>query len=111
MGFLLSVHVDLPEDEWRDILRIARRRGVSRLEGLGDLQRRETRVLKPQEARDLASALQADLDDPTANVRPFPREPVESVVRILGAGEPVRLEHTPPWKSGDEPPDIRGERS
>ena len=39
MGFLLSVRVDLPEDEWRDILRIARRRGVSRLEGLGDLQR------------------------------------------------------------------------
>jgi hypothetical protein len=30
MGFLLSVRVDLPEDEWRDILRIARRRGVSR---------------------------------------------------------------------------------
>jgi hypothetical protein len=115
MGFLLSVHVDLPEDEWRDILRIARRRGVSRLEGLGDLQRRETRVLKPQEARELASALQADLDDPTAgrtNVRPVPREEtVESVVRILGAGEPVRLEHTPPWKSGDEPPDIRRERS
>jgi hypothetical protein len=121
MGFLLSVHVDLPEDEWRDILRIARRRGVSRLEalpmrrrGLGDLQRRETRVLKPQEARELASALQADLDDPTAgrtNVPPVPRETVESVVRILGAGEPVRLEHTPPWKSGDEPPNIRGERS
>ena len=107
MGFLLSVHVDLPEDEWRDILRIARRRGVSRLEGLGDLQR----VLGPQEAREVASALQADLDDPAANVRPVPRETVESVVRILGAGEPVRLEHTPPWKSGDEPPDIRGERS
>jgi hypothetical protein len=106
MGFLLSVRVDVPEDEWRDILRIARRRGVSRLEalpmrrrGLGDLQRRETRVLKPQEARELASALQADLDDPTAgrtNVPPVPRETVESVVRILGAGEPVRLEHTPP---------------
>src|SRR5215211_1390128 len=62
MGFLLSVRVDLPEDEWRDILRIARRRGVSRLEGLGDLQR----VLEPQEARELASALQADLDDPAA---------------------------------------------
>ena len=107
MGFSLSVRVDVPEDEWRDILRIARRRGVSRLEGLGDLQR----VLEPQEARDLASALQADLDDPAASVRPVPRETVESVVRILGAGEPVRLEHTPPWKSGDEPPDIRGERS
>ena len=107
MGFLLSVHVELPEDEWRDILRIARRRGVSRLEGLGDLER----VLEPQEARELASALQADLDDPAASVRPVPRETVESVVRILGAGEPVRLEHTPPWKSGDEPPDIRGERS
>ena len=92
MGFLVSVHVDLPEDEWRDILRIACRRGVSRLEGLGDLQRRETRVLKPQEARELASALQADLDDP-ASVRPVPRETVESVVRILGAGEPVHLEH------------------
>jgi hypothetical protein len=26
MGFSLSVRVDLPEDEWRDILRIARRR-------------------------------------------------------------------------------------
>jgi hypothetical protein len=90
MGFLLSVRVDLPEDEWRDILRIARRRGVSRLEGLGDLQR----VLEPQEARELASALQADLDDPAANVRPVPRETVESVVRILGAGEPVDLEHT-----------------
>jgi hypothetical protein len=51
MGFLLSVRVDLPEDEWRDILRIARRRGVSRLEALGDLQR----VLEPQEARELAS--------------------------------------------------------
>ena len=92
MGFLLSVHVELPEDEWRDILRIARRRGVSRLEGLGDLQR----VLEPQEARELASALQADLDDPTAgrtNVPPVPRETVESVVRILGAGEPVHLEH------------------
>jgi hypothetical protein len=90
MGFLLSVRVDLPEDEWRDILRIARRRGVSRLEGLGDLQR----VLEPQEARELASALRADLDDPAANVRPVPRETVESVVRILGAGEPVDLEHT-----------------
>jgi hypothetical protein len=90
MGFLLSVRVDLPEDEWRDILRIARRRGVSRLEGLGDLQR----VLEPQEARELASALQADLDDPAASVRPVPRETVESVVRILGAGEPVDLEHT-----------------
>ena len=88
MGFLLSVHVDLPEDEWRDILRIARRRGVSRLEGLGDLER----VLEPQEARELASALQADLDDP-ASVRPVPRETVESVVRILGAGEPVHIEH------------------
>jgi hypothetical protein len=108
MGFSLSVRVDLPEDEWRDILRIARRRGVSRLEGLGDLQR----VLEPQEARELASALQADLDDPAASVRPVPRETVESVVRILGAGEPVHLAHTPPaWKSGDEPPDIRGERS
>jgi hypothetical protein len=91
MGFLLSVRVDLPEDEWRDILRIARRRGVSRLEGLGDLQR----VLEPQEARELASALQADLDDPAANVRPVPRETVESVVRILGAGEAVHLEHIP----------------
>jgi hypothetical protein len=107
MGFLLSVHVDLPEDEWRDILRIARRRGVSRLEGLGDLER----VLEPQEAREVASALQADLDDPAASVRPVPRETVESVVHILGAGEPVHLHHTPPWKSGDEPPDIRGERS
>jgi hypothetical protein len=90
MGFLLSVRVDLPEDEWRDILRIARRRGVSRLEGLGDLER----VLEPQEAGELASALQADLDDPAASVRPVPRETVESVVRILGAGEPVQLEHT-----------------
>jgi len=107
MGFLLSVRVDVPEDEWLDILRIARRRGVSRLEGLGDLQR----VLEPQEARELASALQADLDDPAASVRPVPRETVESVMRILGAGEPVHLEHTPAWKSGDEPPDIRGERS
>jgi hypothetical protein len=89
MGFLLSVQVELPEDEWRDILRIARRRGVSRLEGLGDLER----VLEPQEARELASALQADLDDPAASVRPVPRETVESVVRILGAGEPVHLEH------------------
>src|SRR5215207_2005767 len=106
MGFLLSVRVDLPEDEWRDMLRIARRRGVSRLEGLGDLQRRETRVLKPQEAGELASALQADLDDPTV-----PRETVESVVHILGAGEPVHLHHTPPWKSGDEAPDIKGERA
>jgi hypothetical protein len=106
MGFLLSVRVDLPEDEWRDILRIARRRGVSRLEGLGDLQR----VLEPQEARELASALQADLDDPAASVRPVPRETVESVVRILGAGELVHLEHTTAWKSGDEPPDMRGER-
>jgi hypothetical protein len=67
-------------------------------------------VLKPQGARELVSALQADLNDPTANVRRVPRETVESVVRILGAGEPVRLEHTPPWKSGDERPDIRGER-
>jgi hypothetical protein len=91
MGFSLSVRVGVPEDEWRDILRIARRRGVSRLEGLGDLQR----VLEPQEARELASALQADLDDPAASVRPVPRETVESVVRILGAGEPVRLEHSP----------------
>ena len=90
MGFLLSVSVDVPEDEWRDILRIARRRGVSRLEGLGDLER----VLEPQEARELASALQSDLDDRTASVRPVPRETVESVVRILGAGEPVHLEHT-----------------
>jgi hypothetical protein len=107
MGFLLSVHVDLPEDEWRYILRIARRRGVSRVEGLGDLER----VLGAQEARELASALQADLDDPAASVRPIPRETVESVVHILGAGEPVRLQRTPVWKSGDEPPDIRGERS
>jgi hypothetical protein len=91
MGFSLSVRVDVPEDEWRDILRIAHRRGASRLEGLGDLQR----VLEPQEARELASALQADLDDPAASVRPVPRETVESVVRILGAGEPVDLEHTP----------------
>jgi hypothetical protein len=91
MGFLLSVRVDLPEDEWRDILRIARRRGVSRLEGLGDLER----VLEPQEARELASALQADLDDPAASVRPVPRQTVESVVRILGAGEPVHLERPP----------------
>jgi len=90
MGFSLSVRVDLPEDEWRYILRIVRRRGVSRLEGLGDLER----VLEPQEARELASALQADLDDPAASVRPVPRETVESVVRILGAGEPVHLEHT-----------------
>ena len=90
MGFLLSVRVDLPEDEWRDILRIARRRGVSRLEGLGDLER----VLEPQEARELASALQADLADPAASVRPVPRETVESVVHILDAGEPVHLEHT-----------------
>ena len=91
MGFSLSVRVDLPEDEWRYILRIVSRRGVSRLEGLGDLER----VLEPQEARELASALQADLDDPAASVRPAPRETVESVVRILGAGEPVHLEHTP----------------
>jgi hypothetical protein len=28
MGFSLSVRVDLPEDEWRYILRIVRRRGV-----------------------------------------------------------------------------------
>lgn len=90
MGFSLSVRVDLPEDEWRYILRIVRRRGVSRLEGLGDLER----VLEPQEARELASAIQADLDDPAASVRPVPRETVESVVRILGAGEPVHLEHT-----------------
>ena len=89
MGFLLSVHVDLPEDEWRDILRIARRRGFSRLEGLGDLGR----VLEPQEALALASALQADLRDPAASVRPVPHETVESVVRILGTGEPVHLEH------------------
>jgi hypothetical protein len=33
------------------------------------------------------------LDDPAASVRPVPRETVESVVRILGAGEPVHLEH------------------
>jgi hypothetical protein len=90
MGFSLSVRVDLPEDEWRYILRIVRRRGVSRLEGLGDLER----LLEPQEARELASAIQADLDDPAASVRPVPRETVESVVRILGAGEPVHLEHT-----------------
>jgi hypothetical protein len=90
MGFSLSVRVDLPEDEWRYILRIARRRGVSRLEGLGDLER----LLEPQEARELASAIQTDLDDPAAGVRPVPRETVESVVRILGAGEPVHLEHT-----------------
>jgi len=90
MGFSLSVRVDLPEDEWRYILRIVRGRGVSRLEGLGDLER----MLEPQEARELASALQADLDDPAASVRPVPRETVESVVRILGAGEPVHLEHT-----------------
>jgi hypothetical protein len=104
MGFLLSVRVDLPDDEWRDILRIARRRGVSRLEGLADLER----WLEPYEARALASALQADLDDPAAGVRPVPRERVEAVVHILGAGEPVHLERTPVWKSGDEPPDIRG---
>ena len=90
MGFSLSVRVDLPEDEWRYILRIVSRRGVSRLEGLGDLER----VLEPQEARELASALQSDLDDRAASVRPVPRETVESVVRILGAGEPVHLEHT-----------------
>ena len=48
MGFSLSVSVDLPEDEWRYILRIVSRRGVSRLEGLGDLER----VLEPQEARE-----------------------------------------------------------
>jgi hypothetical protein len=90
MGFSLSVRVDLPEDEWRDILRIGRRWGVSRLEGVGDLER----VLEPQEASELASALQADLDDPTASVRPVPRETVESVVHILDAGEPVHLEHT-----------------
>ena len=90
MSFSLSVRVDLPEDEWRYILRIVRRRGVSRLEGLGDLER----VLAPQEARELASALQADLADPAASVRPVPRETVESVVHILGAGEPVHLEHT-----------------
>ena len=83
--------MDLPEDEWRYILRIVSRRGVSRLEGLGDLER----VLELQEARELASALQADLDDPAASVRPVPRETVESVVRILGAGEAVHLEHTP----------------
>jgi hypothetical protein len=97
MGFSLSVHVDLAEGEWRDILRIVRRRGVSRLEGLGVLER----VLEPQEARELASALQADLDDPAASVRPVPRETVESVVHILGAGEPVHLEHTRACKSGD----------
>jgi hypothetical protein len=88
MGFSLSIRVDLPEDEWRDILRIARGRGFSRLEGLGDLER----VLEPQEALALASALQADLRDPAAS--PVPHETVESVVRILGTGEPVHLEHT-----------------
>jgi hypothetical protein len=91
MGFLLSVLVNVPEDEWRDILRIARRRGVSRLEGLGDLGG----DLEPEEARELASALQAYLEDPAASVRPVPREKVESVVRILGAGEPVHVGHTP----------------
>jgi hypothetical protein len=91
MGFSLSVRVDLPEEEWRDILRIGRRRGVSRLEGLGDLER----VLEPEEARELASALQSDLDDRAASVRPVPRETMESVVHILGAGEPVHLQHTP----------------
>ncbi len=100
MGFILSVRVDVSEDEWRDILRIARGRGVSRLEGLGDLER----WLEPYEARELASALQADLDDPVASVRPVPRERVEAVVHILGAGEPVHLERTPEWKSGEEPP-------
>jgi hypothetical protein len=99
MGFLLSVRVDLPEDEWRDILTIARRRGVSRLEGLGDLER----WLEPYEARALASALQADLEDPAASERPVPRERVEAVVHILGSGEPVHLERTPEWKSGRTP--------
>ena len=91
MGFILSVRVDVPGDEWRDILGMAHRRGFSRLEGLGDLER----VLDPQEARELANALQADLADPAADVRPVPRETVLSVVRILGTGEPVDLEHTP----------------
>jgi hypothetical protein len=51
------------------------------------------------------------LDDPTADVRPVPRERVEAVAHILGSGEPVHLERTPEWRSGDEPPDIGGEQS
>jgi hypothetical protein len=112
MGYLLTVGVNLPDDEWREIVRIARARGVLRTDliappGTG---RYYTVVLGASEARSLAQALEADLDDDGAPVRHVPKDRVESVARILRAGERVHLGQTPRWKSGDEAPDVGGER-
>jgi|SRR5215216_1444842 len=112
MGYLLTVGVALADDEWRDILTIATARGVSwsALPHRATPPRGHRVVLKGDEARELADALEADLNDDKAPLRHVTKDRVEAVVHILRAGEQVHLEETPPWKSGDEPPDIRGER-
>jgi hypothetical protein len=98
MGYLLTAAVHLAEDEWADLVRMAEDQGAPEP---APPARDGGTVLAEKETEELAHALRADLDDPLARPPSVERETVERIITLLRAGDRVRLEHTPPWKSGD----------
>jgi hypothetical protein len=127
VGYLITaghppVHGEsITDGQWLDILKHARDAGFSRPPLT--LARGEAKDIPEDEARGLYDHLWVALgtslkDSPVtevegANLDVLDRETVQHVchvLRYLGYRE-VRLVRTPPWKSGDEPPDISGERS
>ena len=127
MGYLITaghppVHGEsITDGQWLDILKHARDAGFSRSHLT--LARGKAKDIPEDEARGLYDHLSVALgtslkDSPVtevegANLDVLDRETVQhvsDVLRYRGYRE-VRLVRTPPWKSGDEPLDIRGERS